>query len=58
MPSFKAFCRKEPTERFMTLAIFDTGVLAFECCLSNLTSAAVYGLRAVSLFFALATLIS
>jgi hypothetical protein len=36
----------------MSLAILDTGVLALECCLSNLTSDAVYGLRAG--FFALA----
>jgi hypothetical protein len=36
---------------FISLAIFDTGVLALECCLSNLTSDAVYGLRAG--FFAL-----
>src|SRR5215469_4561220 len=35
-----------------SIAIFDTGVLALECCLSNLTSDAVYGLRAG--FFALA----
>jgi hypothetical protein len=41
----------------MSLVIFDTGVLAFECCFSNLMSAAVYGLG-VGLFlpFVLATL--
>jgi hypothetical protein len=39
------------------LVIFDTGVLAFECCFNNLMSAAVYGLG-VGLFlpFVLATL--
>jgi hypothetical protein len=41
----------------MTVATFDTGVLAFECCLSSLTAAAVYGLRTVCFFFDLANLI-
>jgi hypothetical protein len=40
----------------MSFTIFDTGVLAFECCFSNLMSAAVNGLRAGLFFFALATL--
>ena len=50
IPSFNAFCRKDPSDFFMSFATFVTGVFAFECCLSNLMSAAVYGLRA-SLFF-------
>ena len=39
----------------MSFAIFGTGVLAFECCLSSLISAAVYGLRLRFLFCVLAT---
>jgi hypothetical protein len=42
----------------MSFATFETGVLAFECCFSNLTSAAVYGLRVGLVFFALAKLFS
>jgi hypothetical protein len=42
----------------MSFATFATGVLAFECCFSNLTSAAVYGLRVGLVFFALANLFS
>jgi hypothetical protein len=30
MPRLTAFCRKDPSDRFMDLAIFFTGVLAFE----------------------------
>ena len=52
IPSFSAFCLSDPFDLFISLAIFDTGVLALECCLSNFTSDAVYGLRAG--FFALA----
>jgi hypothetical protein len=53
-----AFCLNDPSDRFMSFAIFDTGVFAFECCLSNLMSAAVYGLRVGLVFFALANLFS
>jgi hypothetical protein len=58
MPSVPAFCLNDPSDLFMSFAIFDTGVLAFECCLSNLMSDAVYGLRVGLVFFALANLIS
>jgi hypothetical protein len=44
MPSFAAFCLSEPRVLFIRLAIFATGVLAFECCFSSLMSAPVYGL--------------
>ena len=44
MPSLKAFCLKEPCVLFISLAIFATGVLAFEYCFSSLMSAPVYGL--------------
>jgi hypothetical protein len=40
----------------MSLAIFVTGVLSFECCFSNLISAFVYGLLGGFLFFALANI--
>jgi hypothetical protein len=56
MPSLKAFCLSEPSVRFMSLAIFETGVLSFECCFSNFISAFVYGLLGGFLFFALANL--
>ena len=35
MPSLKAFCLSEPSVLFISLATFETGVLAFECCFSN-----------------------
>ena len=54
MPSLKAFCLSEPSVLFISLAIFETGVLAFECCFSSLMSAFVYGLLGGFLFFALA----
>jgi hypothetical protein len=54
MPSLKAFCLSEPSVLFISLAIFETGVLAFECCFSSLMSA--YGLLGGFLFFALAKL--
>jgi len=38
----------------MSFAIFDTGVLAFECCFINLMSPAVYSLRAAFFLFPLA----
>jgi len=56
MPSLKAFCLSEPSVLFISLAIFETGVLAFECCFSSLMSAFVYGLLGGFLFFALAKL--
>jgi len=56
MRSLKAFCLSEPSVLFMSLAIFETGVLAFECCFSSLMSSFVYGLLGGFLFFALAKL--
>lgn len=38
----RAFCLSEPSDRFISFASLDTGVLAFECALSNLTSDDVY----------------
>jgi len=51
---FSPFCLKDPTDLFICLAIFDTGVLALECCFNSLMSAAVYGLRVAA--FRLTTL--
>jgi hypothetical protein len=56
IPSVLAFCLKEPSDLFISFAIFGTGVLAFECCFSNLMSDTVYGLRAGFFLFALANL--
>jgi hypothetical protein len=56
MPSLKAFCLSEPSVLFMSLAIFETGVLDFECCFSSLMSAFVYGLLGNLFFLALANL--
>jgi len=56
MRSLKAFCLSEPSVLFMSLAIFETGVLAFECCFSSLMSAFVYGLGGGFFFFTLAKL--
>jgi hypothetical protein len=53
IPSASAFCRNDPSLRFICFAIFATGVRAFECCFSSLMSAAVYGFRIA--LFALAT---
>src|SRR6266852_3322837 len=59
MPSFRAFCLNEPSERFINFASFDTGVLAFECIFNSLISDAVYSLRLIFFFAAfLATSIS
>ena len=59
MPSFRAFCLNEPSERFINFASFDTGVLAFECIFNSLISDAVYSLRVIFFFAAfLATSIS
>jgi len=57
MPSLKAFCLKEPCVLFISLAIFATGVLAFECCLSSLISAALYGLLLTLFFLAFANFV-
>lgn len=46
----RAFCLSEPSDRFISFDNLDTGVLAFECALSNLTSDEVYSLRPI--FFA------
>jgi hypothetical protein len=45
MPRAKAFCRSEPSDRFIAFAIFFTGVLAFEWARSSRTSAFVYSTR-------------
>ena len=58
MPSVPAFCLNDPSDLFINFASFETGVFAFECCLSNLMSAAVYGLRVGLFFVALANLLS
>src|SRR5260370_23737786 len=52
MPSFSAFCLKEPSDRFINLVSFDTGVLAFECAFNNLTSDAVYSVLLIFFFVA------
>src|SRR3984893_15196606 len=59
MPSFRALCLNEPSERFINFASFDTGVLAFECIFNSLISDAVYSLPVIFFFAAfLATSIS
>jgi hypothetical protein len=45
-----AFCRSEPTLRFVSFAILTTGVFAFECDRNSFTSALVYSRRTI--FFA------
>jgi hypothetical protein len=50
MPSFRAFCLNEPSERFINFASFNTGVLAFECIFNSLISDAVYSLRVTFVF--------
>jgi hypothetical protein len=55
MPSANAFCLNDPSDLFISLEIFFTGVLAFECCFNSLISAAVYGFRAGFVIFTLAT---
>jgi len=47
MLSFSAFCLKEPSDRFINLVSFDTGVLAFECAFNSLTSDVVYSRRLI-----------
>ena len=51
MPRSKAFWRSAPTVRFVNLEILITGVLAFECVLSSLTSDFVHSRRTALLFF-------
>ena len=53
-----AFCLRDPTDLFISFEIFETGVLAFECCFNNSISAGVYSLGAGLFFFPLATLFS
>jgi hypothetical protein len=52
MPSVSAFCLSEPSDRFINLVSFDTGVLAFECAFNNLTSDAVYSFQLTFFFVA------
>jgi hypothetical protein len=52
MPSVSAFCLNEPSDRFINLVSFDTGVLAFECAFNSLTSAVVYSRRLIFFFVA------
>jgi hypothetical protein len=49
IPRNKAFWRRAPTVRFVNLEILITGVLAFECVLSSLTSVFVHSRRTCSL---------
>jgi hypothetical protein len=46
-----AFRLRAPSVRFIALAIFATGVRAFECALSSLTSSFDQGLRCAVVFF-------
>ena len=55
MPSLSAFCRSEPTDRFVNFATLATGVRAFECVRSSFTSALVYSRRTTVFFAFLAT---
>ena len=53
-----ACCRKAPTDRFMTRAIFDTGDFAFECARNSRSSSLDHGrlvifLVAFRFFFAI-----
>ena len=41
IPSVKTFGLRDPADLFICLEILDTGVLAFECCFSSLTSVVV-----------------
>jgi hypothetical protein len=42
---------RAPSVRFIAWAIFATGVRAFECALSSLTSSFDHGLRCAVVFF-------
>ena len=46
-----AFRLRAPSVRFIALAMFATGVRAFECALSSLTSSFDQGLRCAVVFF-------
>ena|SRR5258708_34488360 len=52
-PKLSAFCRSEPTLRFVSLVILATGVFAFECARNSLTSALVYSRRTTVFFEAI-----
>ena len=41
IPNVNAFCRNDPSLRFICFAIFAIGVLDRECCFSSLISAAL-----------------
>ena len=58
MPRLTAFCRSDPSVRFIDLAIFFTGVLAFECARRSRTSAFVYSMRVRFFFVFFATFLA
>ena len=49
IPSRSAFCRNEPTVRFVSFAILVTGVFALEWARSSRISALVYSRRTIFL---------
>ena len=51
IPRIPALRLRAPSVRFIALAIFATGVRAFECALSSLTSSFDQGLRCAVVFF-------
>jgi hypothetical protein len=51
IPRIPALRLSAPSVRFIALAIFATGVRAFECALSSLTSSFDQGLRCAVVFF-------
>jgi hypothetical protein len=57
MPIVFAFCRTAPSVRFIALATFATGVLAFECALSSRMFSLDHGLRVWVFFFGVAPLL-
>ena len=54
MPSWRAFCRNEPSVLFVSFTILTNGVFAFEWARSSFTSALVYSRRTVFFFAFLA----
>jgi hypothetical protein len=50
-PMIPAFRLRAPSVRFIALAIFATGVRAFECDLSSFTSSFDHGVRCAVFFF-------
>src|SRR6516225_10175310 len=54
MPIVFAFWRTAPSVRFIALATFATGVLAFECALSSRKSSLVHGSRVAAFLFSMA----